>query len=70
MTDWHLIEDGNQPDGIVLTLWDGTNSLTGAPARHYMVAEYDAERGDWLTEDGDVIDEPTHWTELPEPPSR
>jgi Protein of unknown function (DUF551) len=70
MVDWHLVEDGNLPDKMVLTLWDGTNTRTGAPARHYNVARYDAEDGNWLTEDSDVIDTPTHWTDLPEPPQR
>lgn len=67
---WFEIENDQPPppETMVLTLWDGTNNKTTEPVREYYVASYDG--ADWTDNDGNVIDEPTHWTWLPEPPEQ
>ena len=65
MSDWQTVDTAPE-DELVLTIWDGVDTLTGAPVRYYAIALlYD---GEWFSEDGDFVDEPTHWMPLPEPP--
>jgi hypothetical protein len=55
-------------DEMVLTLWDGINNKTGKPARYHNAAYHDSDRGTWVDEWFDDIDEPTHWQPIPDPP--
>ena len=69
MSEWREIdEDHPAPDWLVWTLWDGIDNKTGEPARYYHAAAWHGDCGDWINQDGDVIDEPTHWMPLPPPP--
>jgi Protein of unknown function (DUF551) len=66
---WQPIETAPKDGTVIWTLWNGVNNKTGEPSRYYNAAHFDNEGGDWWDTGGDyVIDEPTHWMPLPEPP--
>jgi hypothetical protein len=66
MTNWQPIETAPK-DQMILTIWDGTNNKSGLAARYWHVAFFDGH--DWIEHEfNDVIDTPTHWMPLPDPP--
>ena len=66
MTDWQDISTAPE-DHMILTIWDGINNKTGHAVRYWHVAYFDGQ--DWIEHEfNDVIDTPTHWMPLPDPP--
>lgn len=63
---WQPIAEA-PPDTLLWTLWDGMNRRTNEPARHYHAAAL--QDGEWIDDQGEAIDTPTHWRPLPAPPA-
>lgn len=63
---WQPIAEA-PPDTLLWTLWDGMNRRTNEPARHYHAAAL--QDGEWIDDQGEAIDTPTHWRLLPAPPA-